>query len=249
VSTILGAIHGLDFLVFNGPLWSLSYEVWLYALAGLVTYSLVTGEGWWVAALCAFFMFAVSDATPAIWSIGAVWGLGFAYGTASRSCLLRFEAAKPLVALGCVLVCLIVGNIDILVIWGSPYSEFRGQLFYVAFSMLLLCGMTGFLITRRFESKILVRVLAWFSTFSYTLYLIHFPVFMLSLSLLRPLVLSSGMIGMIFISIFSIAAVILLSWGMAKICEDRSAMRTLALKLALHFSVLTQSFKKAKTPS
>lgn len=223
-------IPGHDFILFNGPLWSLSFEVWLYVLAGLGAY--VWSRGSALACLAAaalvYAMYVVSEAKyPPFWTVSIVWGLGFLYSWSDEDQKAKLAKNRQKIIVAAAVACLALANVDLAAFLTGPYSGLRQHLFYVCFSVIIFSGM-GFMLRRRqFEGTLVCRCLAWAATFSYTLYLIHFPLFLLSLSLFRPSLLPFGIFGAVALAALSLAAVVILSWAMASLVEDRHLLRSM----------------------
>lgn len=221
-------IPGSNFLMINGPLWSLSFEFWLYILAGLGASAVLNrSTGSMIGAIfLAILMFVVSPATaPPFFLVAAVWWLGFYFGwTGSET---RNSLARNWLVVCCaaVIVALIAGWSDTLKFLIAPYSGTRQHIFYFTISVLLLVGIS--LIIRREKSGAIMRLLNWAASFSYTLYLIHFPIYLISLSLFRPAILGLGVAGGVCLAIASLIAVIALSWSLARIVEDKRRMQSL----------------------
>ena len=223
-------IPGHGFMVFNGPLWSLSFEVWLYVLAGLVA------AAWFRGSLMAAFgalsvagmMFVVSTAShPPFWAVGMVWGFGFAFGWLDDTGRRWFARRKWHFLVTALMVCLLIAQSDFAHFLVAPYTGFRQHLVYVFFSFAILCAIISLLHKRETQLGAWVRILAKASWFSYTLYLLHFPLFMLMFALFRPITHPWGLAGAFGLAAFAVVAVVLVSWVTAKGVENRSLIRSL----------------------
>lgn len=236
LTTTYQVIPSFNYLTFNGPLWSLSFEVWLYALAGLLTFAVLTGEGWIAVAIVAAMMFVFSSAKyPPVWAVSAVWAMGFAYSTVSKRAKDVFVAGKWLLAIVAGAFCLLLANVDLFQFWVSPYIGFRQHLFYVLFSAIVFCGMTALLARDDLEEHPVCKFLAWNADFSYTLYLIHFPLFLLCLSFFRPSLVNWGLAGMVPLAALSFIFAVLMSWAVAMVVEDRAMMKRLVMTIIGRF--------------
>lgn len=217
-------VPGTSYLSFNGPLWSLSYEFWLYILAGLAV-AAFANRSWMAAAGAAallFVMLFVSEAVPPFWSIAAVWGLGFAIGWHWT----RMQAISGTILLACALACmgaaLLVAGRQTPSFLVSAYGSFPEQVFYVCFSAAIACLIVAITRSARFDfTSRLGALISRSGTFSYTLYVIHFPLFLFLFSLLRPLVYPFGIAGHVVLAIFALTAVTLMARFLASFVENR----------------------------
>jgi peptidoglycan/LPS O-acetylase OafA/YrhL len=148
----------------NGPLWSLSYEVWYYtflAASGLV----VTGSraGW----LAAPFLVAAAALNHAFAILGVVWVAGCVLSIChSSNRLQRMSALRlPMFVLAMILAA------HLLV---TPTSRYGMTLFELAFGTWFALHLARVL--QSAPNNLSVRTLAVTARFSYTLYLTHFPV-------------------------------------------------------------------------
>jgi peptidoglycan/LPS O-acetylase OafA/YrhL len=71
-----------------------------------------------------------------------------------------------------------------------------------------------------------VRVFAWSSKFSYTLYVTHFPVAMLAFSLFRPSLLGYGLAGHLLGALVSILLAIAAAYAIAPLVENFSRRKS-----------------------
>lgn len=218
-----------QFIFFNGPLWSLAFEVWMYVLAGLATFAVIRGSliGWLATAILVYVMLFVSIAAhPPFWAVGLVWGLGFVYGWGGQISTILFIKRKYLAG-SALLICIAVANKEFFAFLPAPYNGFRQHIFYVGCSVILFCGLTSLLQSKRFEESAACQLLAKSANFSYTLYLLHFPLFLLSISMFRPSLLSFGFQGAIVLCGLSFFAVLMISYLVARYVEDRDFQKYL----------------------
>lgn len=222
---------GHEFMFFDGPLWSLSFEWWLYVLAGLgaaavLNRSILALAG--VACLAWLMFFHSTASHPPFWAVSAVWGAGFAVGwnwTAVR----RFKPSHVVIAIALfIAAAMVVAGSELFVFVIAPYNGTQQHAFYVLFSLALLGAMVLLLAVPPSPRSIAVKILRYAGAFSYTLYLVHFPLFLLSLSLFRPLILKWGFWGHGFLAMASFVVVLLISDHLARVVENRRLLTKLA---------------------
>lgn len=202
-------IPGTEALLFNGPLWSLVYEFWYYVVAGLCAAAVVNRS--WPAgaaaiALCCWMLFVATPAVP-FWVFGIVWGSGFAAGW--WWAILSMMRTRTLVIAGgiCILLAAIVARERLPGLLVSSYSGVTQHVFYMLTSVIILVVMVLYLRGARPVSRV-GRFFSWVGEFSYTLYLVHFPLQMLLLSLLRPVILPFGVLGHALLAVAGLVAVV-----------------------------------------
>lgn len=174
----------------NGPLWSLSYEFWYYMAAMFFTGWLVNKRQFWGWLLLLAIIlplvyrehigFFVLLST---WLSGSVWALLY---IKRRIIEKQFKVLfGPIVVGITALVIFIVYKNDHLVI-ANPYTDFLSMI-----TQSLICWL-GMLVAMRFILWQEGRSFNFFradqlAKFSYTLYVIHFPLLILGFSFLHPL--------------------------------------------------------------
>ena len=165
----------------NGPLWSLSYEVWLYVLFFAIYYAINKNQKMWlVFGLVLYAKLIFSDTTgqyyffkySLIWLLGAGCRLVFQYDYVG---LIRFTWLIKLFFLAALLTTLLVGYRYIEVRMKMDISPFNLCVGVTFFSYLLLGG------GKKNRSNDYPFTFHWVKSaadFSYTLYLVHFPVYL-----------------------------------------------------------------------
>lgn len=208
-------IPGTEALFFNGPLWSLVYEFWFYIVAGLAAAAAINRS--WVACTGAlalvFTMLFVSNASPSFGSLGIVWGMGFAAGW-WWSHVTRIDRRFVFLACGVFVFTALATYWDnFLSLLVSSYDT----AFYILISAAILCAMILYL--RYGGEGPMSRFMAYAGGFSYTLYLVHFPLLMFSLSLFRPSVLQFGLAGHAALGMASLVATIFVAERISLVVE------------------------------
>jgi len=154
----------------NGPLWSLSYEVWYYLIAGLI----VSARTYKLVMLCICIIVALSMLNQVFFIYSIVWISGAVIAVFHNWNIKKLNQVKILIMI------FISISLAIAIFYLYEFShvslkqvDSRIIVFYnlilgVAFSMVLHMIVNNyFSITSLFCKA---------SDFSYTLYLIHFPV-------------------------------------------------------------------------
>lgn len=218
-------VPGHKFLNFDGPLWSLSYEVWLYVLAGFACAALINRSrvALFFTVIVSVQMFMIAKSAPPVWSVATVWAAGFAVGwywqRAEDAPAAWWAAASAL----CLALALLIANGELKTYLVPTYSGVRQSAFYVTFSMALLGGLMMVLKSGMTPCRALVEL----GNCSYTLYLTHFPLLLLCCSLFRPYVLPFGWAGHAALAAISLSAIIAAAWLLSRLVENRPLLRTM----------------------
>lgn len=211
-----------DVLSFNGPLWSLSYEFWMYVLAGLLWLAHVRRQRWAAIAAVALMvaMLAAPPSTLPFWLVWIVWGGGFFAGLRWSSLQKIAPLRIGLVALCLVGVMLVLGKSETLHYLRWSYGSFKAQLIYAAMSGILLCGLV-ILLRRPALGGTSGSYLSRLGSYSYTLYIVHFPLMWLVFSCLRMTILPYGFLGHLALAILAILLSLCFASISSRIFENR----------------------------
>lgn len=206
----------------NGPLWSLSIEVWYYLLAAIIVWP----SRWW--------KFASIPAVIALCFIGwnndqffyylPVWWVGYCLSALhDRSSLPRSKCIW-LVALSLLAAAIVLGakslNSD------NPRSAWHFLIlfnvaigfFFATILALILTGRAKF--STAFQSA---------APYSYTLYIIHFPVFLFIFGIAQPWIQDS--LGKsLLVSIFAVLGIVVVSRWVANYLENRQMIRSVFVR-------------------
>lgn len=204
-------------LTLNGPLWSLSYEVWLYAIAGLGSSHDRRAR------LLALALLAVPvlSGNRLFLTFACVWGMGFAVGSWATTYALDRVPRRTLAALGTFAIAAMLTTmaaVNALSQLLSPYSSLTGRLAFVTGTLGLSLLLTAFWRSRQRPFP-LIRRSAGLGDISYTLYVMHFPLLILCYSILRPLADPRDVgIAVVFASL-SLLAILLFVRAIAPLLE------------------------------
>jgi peptidoglycan/LPS O-acetylase OafA/YrhL len=171
----------------NGPLWSLSYEVWYYFFFGAAAL-IVTGSRIALLAVPALIAGIVLNQHFAIlglvWLAGCALSLLHAADALSRVSKLRL----PMLAVTAALFVYLMAT-------SAHPSRYGVMVIQLAFGAWFALHLARKLATNG-NSRV-VASLAWTARFSYTLYLIHFPVMLFIFGILdgRPVGTAVAILG------------------------------------------------------
>ncbi len=219
-------------LSINGPLWTLAYEWWFYMFAGLSGALLSKRSPIRLSLFCGLLLlFLVQPSGILFWVFFIVWNVGFLLGYLHS----RDYLNKPyfwLMAVAIVLLCF-------LCIWvtgqGTPLKYLIEPLqrlgtrahITMMFVSLIMTVVLAAAIRANCSGRIFVKT----SSYSYTLYLIHFPLLLLAFSFLHPLVHVAGW-GLSSIAGFiSLIVIVSFSRQLAKLIENRTWAIALSKRL------------------
>lgn len=208
----------------NGPLWSLSYEAWYYVLAGAL--AIWPTRKLLAVALLALTLF-ITRKVSLFYILAPVWFAGFA--------LAFIHQSKPAMnnrLFSCLFI-LMTGLMVVTVVWvwlpGSPpkhawsdplnYFRLSSGLWFACYLAMIMGGATTFP--------------AWFhgqASYSYTLYVIHFPIMLFILGV-SQLYIYGSLLRSLAISALAIALSIAAAKLIARFAEDKDALRGVTASL------------------
>ena len=216
--------HGVGM---NGSLWSLSFEFWFYVMAGLFTLVAVNRDP--RAALLLLLLgtgYYYSNGTGRfhlwylpVWCAGCLMAVGYHYERLSARPLVRALLAALALASVAVLVRAVARyGVTVFDVYrpGVPTP-----LVYAALSVViaLLCGSAA---VGRLG---LGRVFNWASEYSYTLYVVHFPLLLLAMSLFRPVTHGWGFGPMLAVGTGVFVAINAFAYLLSRVVENRRTFR------------------------
>lgn len=209
---MLGGLHSL-----NGPLWSLYYEFQLYGLAMLLGCGVLNKR---VAPLLAFLFlfFLLSSLRDEFWVYAFIWFIGAFFAFFGE----RVWCKKLFIVLGFLSFCLIV----VFSVLGVQKDFFWGgeSWFVGVILMAIIFSVLIFYIDFNFRGMFF-----WVAEFSYTLYIIHFPLMCLTLSV--SICFWKGSVPWGAVAIVGVSISILVSWLSAKYLERVDLFKPFFLNL------------------
>ncbi len=207
----------------DGPLWTLVYEWWFYVLAmflGAAVLGRRIASGV-LPALGVLALFAISPAGTLLWVFLAVWTAGFALACAYRGGHLHRRGAP--IGLAAVAACSVggviaIGGTDTLRLVVEPLQRL-GDRAHWTMCLMAVAGTSalGMAIRLRLCGLPCGRL----AGYSYTLYLVHYPLLLLAFGMLHPwlhghgIPLSAACAGMASLAVLPVAR------SIARVAEDR----------------------------
>ncbi|MFM0060036.1 acyltransferase [Paraburkholderia phytofirmans] len=213
----------------NGPLWSLAYEVWLYALAGAAVVFRKSRPG--QLAIVATLVVLVAR-NPKFGAYGLVWTAGFALCLAHNNGVLR-SLRRPLgmLAAAFTVIALAFGSLYVGSYNRTSDIHLANFHYVVLFNLFLGLSYACMLAAVLDRSTRSLRPLAASSAFSYTLYIVHFPILLFVFGVFQlPLHSSHGAVVAVWIA--SLIGVILFSAWAAKLVENKRAMQGIFFRIS-----------------
>lgn len=199
----------------NAALWSLSYEVWFYVLAGFFPFLFHSK----VSALIFLFVLAgLSILNIQFLVYFFIWLTAFAFSfpQVQASILDTLQLVKI------ILLCLAVAIASFdayqfhVVYQAAQYTTEN----FTAFNLCLGLALCCWLIQLQYQLKNYPTLWVKSADFSYTLYVTHFPLLLFMMGCF-PQTLSNGLTGAIFSLISSIFSLIFIAYLIAKIIEPK----------------------------
>ena len=199
----------------NAPLWSLSYEVWFYVLAGFLPFFKNSGR-----AKIGFFtvLIILSILNIQFFIYFLVWLTAFAcsFRHLQRHFLSRLQALK----LGLFGFALLIACFDAyqfhIVDQARQYRAANFTPFNFCIGLAFCCWLLQLQQQRSHYNPVWVQS----ADFSYTLYVTHFPLLLFTLGCI-PATLAYGLGGAILALLGSMGSLIVFAWLMAKWLEPQ----------------------------
>jgi peptidoglycan/LPS O-acetylase OafA/YrhL len=211
----------------DGPLWTLGFEWWFYVLAFVFArlwngFTLGTilpfAAGVWIVLTNHDVFF--------IWFL-VIWLGGFVLGGAYLSGTLFRLSSRGLavLALAVVATALIIGRKYLITDLLDPFGSPHGKRIWACVGLLIAVGVASAIRIQR-DWRI-PRWITGLSAFSYTLYVIHYPLLLLAYSLLHPLTHGHGWLFTMFVMAATVPTVVFFAALLARVVENRGAIRRL----------------------
>lgn len=217
-------------LLLNGPLWALSYEFAIYVIAGLTSAALINRSWLAAAASLSLIIGTILIDNRLLMIFGTVWAIGFSAGLLWDHLRTARRVWLAVVSLCLVALAFPLARGELIPLLVNPYNSTQGHFVYLVMGTLLTVAIVAFVSTWQTSIE---RSPAWFrwlqrtSHFSYTLYLIHFPLMMLAVSLLRPSIARYGFSGHLVAAAVTFGIILAVSAPLARVAEDRTLLRKL----------------------
>lgn len=203
----------------NIPLWTLSYEFWFYAVFGFITLSFYVRGYWRIATLAAVLLVLAFLGPKFLWML-CVWIMGIAAYVINRP-QIQFRLLS-------IATYLVLATISRVLAVGEP----RGELTETA--IILAQGLAFAWVIMSFKGcniKLLNRLEKFsgkLASFSYTLYLVHFPIMLFILvaifevfDIARPI--SPLSVTGLTVYFGTFAVLMLSAWAIAGLTEDKTS--------------------------
>ncbi|MBI2307926.1 MAG: acyltransferase [Rhodocyclales bacterium] len=215
--------HTTPPLSVNGPLWTLAFEWWFYIFA-MACAGLRSRHSFWLGWLplgVLLFVFFNQPSGILFWVFFVVWHAGFFMGYLYLRGGLhsnQFLRNSILLLLFFVLCIVAVGEGQPIKYLIEPLQRLGKRAHVVMmFAALILTVALATAIRCKLRGRLLVST----ARYSYTLYVLHFPLLIFAFSLLHPIVYKMGWIASCLAGFFSLFITIYVSARLAKIVEDR----------------------------
>jgi peptidoglycan/LPS O-acetylase OafA/YrhL len=205
----------------NFPLWSLSFEFWFYVIAALVASSFINRRWLSVIALVVIGVFIVTVGNWEAFLPGmVVWLTGFMGAIVRQNTDLAGRHAR-LVLLALTVVSGLVWIAAVLRIVDVPWLEAK-YLFGVLFSLALMMFLSLFRKATASASRLRsVRIVASVAPYSFTLYLIHYPLALLTFAVFNQFIVGNFALSAA-LAILTFVVVLGLANALAHVVENKS---------------------------
>jgi peptidoglycan/LPS O-acetylase OafA/YrhL len=205
VSGVLGSLIFLNgFLTenisSNAPLWSLSYEVWYYFVIALVL-RVRGGKG---LLLGAVFMIVVTALNKTFMLYGVVWFLGAGIALLHNKGLISFFAFKLVLLLFGMLAALI-GFFYLRSFFGITTQRQAAIKLIPVWNVLIGVTFASVLALVLLGKVSMVAIIPKSAGFSYTLYIVHFPILLFIYGVTQAFIMDGAMLSIVVASISAVA--------------------------------------------
>ncbi len=209
----------------DGPLWTLGFEWWFYVLA-FVFARLWNGLGWSTILPFAVGVWIVLTNHDVffIWFL-VIWLGGFVLGGAYLSGVLFRLSGRGvgLLALVVVATAVVIGRRYLITDLLDPFASPHGKRIWACVGLLIAVGIAAVIRARRDW-----RIPTWItglSAFSYTLYVVHYPLLLLAYSLLHPFTHGHAWPFTLVVAAATLPPIVGVAALLARVVENRGAIR------------------------
>lgn len=226
-------------LALNGPLWSLYIEVKTYLLAMFVAIFMAGQSGKIGKAISIIGIIFVLTNLIHSFAYVAIWILGGGFAMIVQGHIVKRAFLKPLYA-GAIAITLFIAIINPDLIMPQNISTGAGFAASIALSIIL----AGFM----FDSQIGTGIISKFSAtakYSYTLYIVHFPLLLFAFSLSHEFLSSNFRYGYLAgISALTFVVIIWIAQFLAQYCENKRFFESLIRKSTYKLSEVMGNCRK-----
>ena len=192
----------------NGPLWSLGFEFWFYVVVYIAALALTRKRMY----ILLFFPLVISIYNYENYRflyLFLIWISAFIFSW------VPFKKLYALIIFGSVFGTKLYMSGNLLFLKpSSDYVFYMHQAIFLSLVYLIFSGLLG--------NKYISQVGLYFSRFSYTLYVVHFPILLLSFSLLHEFIHDKNIYSAFSLMLVISFLVIVFSDSIAKTLENKS---------------------------
>lgn len=207
----------------NGPLWSLSFEVWYYAIAALL---FTIRSNRFVSVLGLAFILLLTSSNAEFYLLAPIWFAGFGLAFIhNANANMNNKVFAPLA--------IIFGAITIACIWSvlnipdsrspfkSPwvYYKLSSGLWFACMMALMLGGALRF-----------TTILSRTAGFAYTLYITHFPIMLFVLGCSQNYIVGS-ISNSLIVAAATIGFIVFFSYHVSKFSENKKLLEKIIQKI------------------
>lgn len=213
-------------LSINGPLWSLSYEWWFYIFIMFAVYSISSKKFWaWIVTLFLFVIFAKSPSGALLRVLFAIWLSGFLLGYILNHRQLYNPKTNLVCAVTSIVIifsAFLIGKENTFAIVAEPLQRYGNTGHYIMLCVALLITIAISLCLKYKWTLSWSKLQASSARYSYTLYVIHFPLLLLAFSILHPILhkINSPSVSA-FAGLLTLLLVVKIASKVANVVENR----------------------------
>ena len=209
----------------DGPLWTLGYEWWFYILIFLFAR---LWNGWSLSTLAplaaVIAMLIVGRNALFLWFL-LIWSCGFCLGHIYINGQLSadtFWKKTITYACGALILMLLLGRKHLVTDLLNPFDTSSAQKLMVLVGVFFTLAVA--ILIRR-ATSLGSRIASNLAHFSYTLYVIHYPLLLLSFSLLHPSLHNRGWATSLIAGLAALVPIIYISSRLALLVENRKLLK------------------------
>jgi peptidoglycan/LPS O-acetylase OafA/YrhL len=217
----------------DGPLWTLGYEWWFYILIFLLAR---LWNGWSLSILvpltAVIVMLLFGRNALFLWFL-LIWLSGFWLGHSYINGQLsakNFWQKTATFACGALIMMFILGREHLVRDLLNPFDTPSAQKLMVVVGVFFTIAVSILVRTAASSGLRISDSISNLAQFSYTLYVMHYPLLLLSFSLLHPLLHNYGCVPSLIAAMIVLAPIVYISFRMALVVENRALLRRLAVR-------------------